>query len=173
MPGTVLIYYIAPKKHTNLSIKIIRGEILKGFAAWLLNERFGSMGKQNQTHTRSLTNAWVFGSSSGSQRPHSQFKVQKVNEKGLYLKTNVIALKVSCWIQQRKAGIFILSFWSMTKNSWRSSNRCICKLSLSFPVRHGSFESIGRSAFPVIGCKRSLMHQKKFSKMQHDVLLSP
>lgn len=33
-----LIYYIATHKHKNLSIKIIRGEILKGFAAWLLNE---------------------------------------------------------------------------------------------------------------------------------------
>ena len=52
----MLIYYIATHKHTHLSIKIIKGEILKGFEAWLLNKRFGSMGKQNQTHTQSLTN---------------------------------------------------------------------------------------------------------------------
>lgn len=38
MSGTVLMYYIATHKHTKRSIKIIRGEILKGFAAWLLNE---------------------------------------------------------------------------------------------------------------------------------------
>ena len=38
MPGLVLIYNMAIHKRTNHCIKIVRGEILKGFAVWLLNE---------------------------------------------------------------------------------------------------------------------------------------
>lgn len=51
MPGSVLIYDIVTHKDTNRSTKKIRSKILKGFRAWLLNELFGLMGKQNQTHT--------------------------------------------------------------------------------------------------------------------------
>ena len=44
-------------------------------------------------------------------------------------------------------------------------------LSPAFLVRHGLYELIGYSIFPVTECKRSL--RQKFSKMQHNVLLSP
>ena len=74
---TVLIQYTATHKHINLSIKIIRGETLRGFTAFLLNGWFGSMDKQN--HIRCLTNAQAFQSSSASQSPQTQLKVQKVN----------------------------------------------------------------------------------------------
>lgn len=155
MPGLVLIYNIATRKHTNLSIKIIRGGILKGFAAWLLNEWFGSIGKQNQTH-RAL------------KKPEYLDQVRTV-------RAHIHSSKSEKWMEKVRECFCICAtdVWLKILASASIAFFLLLQGSPAFPVRHSLFESIGHSAFAVIGCKRSLRRQKKFSKMQHNVLLSP
>lgn len=122
MPSFMLIYDTATHKNTNRSTKKIRGKILKGFRAWVLNEWFSLMGKQHQTHTEPYK-AWLSGPNSATQRPHSQLKVQKVNGKShrvlLYLKTSSQSVTLD---EKTKHTPLPWEYLSMTTNSCKCIN---------------------------------------------------